>query len=232
MSELGAVSSRARPQIIYGLVLRGPKVVLADFTPLAGNFQQATIQILDKLDTATEGKSYAYGEYAFHYIIDEPSGLWFVCMAERAMGRRIPFGYLGAVKEQFKQQYSNDQVECAIAYGMQGEFREHLKMLMETYNSPDADRVASLMSKVQHVNDVLMESIDAILERQEKIDLLVNRSQQLVDSSSTFRRNAEGLRRSYWWKNARTKIIVVVFLILAVCVIILASCGITLKHCQ
>lgn len=222
---------RDRPQIIYALVIRGPKVVLAEHTALAGNFQQATIQILEKLERTAEWKSYIYGEYAFHYIIDQSSGLWFVCMTDRAMGRRIPFGFLGAVQESFKRQYSNDEVSCAIAYGMQGDFREQLKNLMETYNSPNADRIASMMSKVQHINDNLMESIDKILERQEKIELLVTRSQMLSESAGSFRREAERLRRVVWWRNARTMSILACLVFLAILVIIIASCGITFKEC-
>eukprot|EP00913_Durusdinium_trenchii_P004908 g4555.t1 len=136
---------RERSQIIYALVIRGQKVVLAEYTALAGNFQQATMQILQKLESSAEWKSYIYGEYAFHYIVDQTADLWFV--------------------------------ESAIAYGMQSDFREELQFLLERYNSPDVDRVASMMAKVQHINDHLMESIDKILERQEKIELLVSRSQ-------------------------------------------------------
>ena len=40
-------------------------------------------------------------------------------------------------------------MESAIAYGMQGEFREQLKTLMEKYNSPEVDRVASMMAKAR-----------------------------------------------------------------------------------
>ena len=101
---------------------------------------KATIQILQKLESTSEWKSYIYGsrlgssrpedrkegtegteacecrgEYAFHYIVDQTLNLWpggggrgrasgqserrFVCMAERLLGRRIPFGFLQAVQE-------------------------------------------------------------------------------------------------------------------------------------
>ena len=40
-------------------------------------------------------------------------------------------------------------MESAIAYGMQGDFREQLKTLMEKYNSPEVDRVASMMAKAR-----------------------------------------------------------------------------------
>ncbi|CAJ1365740.1 unnamed protein product, partial [Effrenium voratum] len=190
-------------QIIYALVIRGQKVVLAEYTALAGNFQQATIQILQKLESSPEWKSYIYGEYAFHYIVDQVSGLWFVCMADRQLGRRVPFSFLNAVQEAFAQSYSNEQVESAIAYGMQTDFREELQGLMERFNAPDHDRVASLTAKVQHINDHLMESIDKILERQEKIELLVNRTQMLAENASQWRRETEHLRRAVWWRNCK-----------------------------
>merc|ERR1719162_496971 len=69
-----------RPQIIFALVSRGPHDVLAEYTALTGNFEQATRQFLQKLCPTTEWKSYIYGEQALHYIID--GELWFTCMAD------------------------------------------------------------------------------------------------------------------------------------------------------
>ncbi|CAE6970681.1 vamp7B [Symbiodinium natans] len=222
---------RERPQIIYALVIRGQRVVLAEYTALAGNFQQATIQILQKLESTHEWKSYIYGEYAFHYIVDQSLNLWFVCMAERLLGRRIPFGFLQAVQDGFLEAYTAEQVESAIAYGMQENFRERLRELMERYNSQDVDRVQSMMAKVQHINDHLMDSIDKILERQEKIDLLVHRSEVLSASASSFRRDAEHLRRRVWWQNARTMAVMACVLVIAILVVVLASCGFSFSHC-
>mmetsp|Transcript_40557 Transcript_40557/g.94171 ORF Transcript_40557/g.94171 Transcript_40557/m.94171 type:complete len:225 (-) Transcript_40557:19-693(-) len=222
---------RGRPQIVYALVIRGQRVVLAEYTALAGNFQQATIQILQKLESTSEWKSYIYGEYAFHYIVDQTLGLWFVCMAERLLGRRIPFGFLQAVQDAFAQTYSAEQAESAIAYGMQSNFREQLQGLMERYNSPDVDRVASMMAKVQHINDHLMDSIDLILERQEKIDLLVHRSEELSASASSFRRDAEHLRRRVWWQNAKTMAGMACVVIFAILVVLMFFCGFSFSKC-
>mmetsp|Transcript_87986 Transcript_87986/g.249265 ORF Transcript_87986/g.249265 Transcript_87986/m.249265 type:complete len:225 (+) Transcript_87986:88-762(+) len=221
---------RERSQIIYGLVLRGPKVVLAEYTAASGNFQQATMQILQRLERTVEFKSYVYGEYAVHYIIDEATELWFVCLAEKLMGRRIPFAFLAATQEAF-QRYSSDQVQSAIAYGMQTEFKPVIQHLMEKYNSPDADRVTAMMEKVQHINDTLMEGIDKILERQERIDLLVSRSETLAQSSSSFVREAGHLRRVVWWQNARTLAMLGCAGAVIILIIVMASCGITFQHC-
>lgn len=223
---------RERSQIIYALVIRNQKVVLAEYTALAGNFQQATMQILQKLESSIEWKSYIYGDYAFHYIVDQTSNLWFVCMAERALMRRVPFAFLQAVQETFMQKYTKEQVESAIAYGMQSDFRDELQHLLERYNSPDVDRVAAMMTKVQHINDHLMESIDKIMERQEKIELLVSRSQVLSESASSFRRDAEQLRRLVWWGNVKKVLIMGLIVVLVILVIAMLSCGITFSKCR
>jgi len=225
-------SDQQPPQIIYGVIIRALKIVLAEHTGLAGNFQQAIISILPKIDrTAEEWKSYTYGEYAFHYIIDAEADLLFLAMAEHSMGRRIPFAFLAAAQEAFNKRYSSDQVQSAIAYGMNGDFRGELQLLMDRFNSPDADRVAQLNAKVADINDKLMESIDRILERQEKIELLVNRSEVLSTSSVSFRREAEQVRRRMWWRNTRTLAMLSLAALVGILILLMSACGITFQRC-
>merc|ERR1711972_709812 len=162
---------------------------------------------------------------------ENATGLWFVCMADRAMGRRLPFALPSAMQESFMQWYGPPQIVSAEFHGMQAEFGGEVQALVERYNSPDADRVASLMQKVQHVNDNLMESMDKILERQEKIDVLVHRSRMLEDSAVSFRREAERVRITVWWRNARMLVCICVIVVLAVLVIAMASCGFSLQNC-
>jgi len=217
--------------MIYALVIREPKVVLAEYTGLTGNFQQATMLILQKLDGSDEWKSYTLGEYAFHYIIDRTSGLWFVCMADGLMGRRMPFGFLTALKEEFKKRYTPEEIQCAIAYGMRAEFDGQIQVLMDKYNDPREDRVQHLLQTVHEITDDVMESIDQILGRQEKIELLVNRSQSLAISSSSFRREAVQVRNVIWWQNTKIKLLLAFLAIFFIILIAFASCGITFSHC-
>mmetsp|Transcript_30047 Transcript_30047/g.55451 ORF Transcript_30047/g.55451 Transcript_30047/m.55451 type:complete len:232 (-) Transcript_30047:109-804(-) len=223
-----------RKEIIYSLVTRGPNVVLAEYTALAGNFQQATVQFLHKIQPTEEWKSYIYGDQAFHYIMDHSiieGGVWFVCMADRAMERRRPLAFLQALQETFRNQFSTDEVATASAWGLQKDFGDKIRLYMEKFNSPESDKITSMMAKVQHINDNLVESIDKILERQDKIELLVNRSQLLSESSSSFSREAQRLRRVVWWRNTRKLAIFAVVGILAILIILFASCGIRFERC-
>merc|ERR1712060_960034 len=102
---------------------------------------------------------------------------------------------------------------------------------MVEYNSPNDARIASMLQTVQHINDNLMDSIEKILERQEKIELLVTRSQMLSMSSSSFRREAVQVRQRIWWQNLRMWLILAGIVLLVILLIVVSSCGITLHHC-
>eukprot|EP00929_Paragymnodinium_shiwhaense_P059430 TRINITY_DN29767_c0_g1_i1.p1 TRINITY_DN29767_c0_g1~~TRINITY_DN29767_c0_g1_i1.p1 ORF type:complete len:267 (+),score=71.23 TRINITY_DN29767_c0_g1_i1:112-912(+) len=220
-----------RPQITYALIVRGRDVVLAEHTRISGNFQQATLQILGRLDPIEDWTSYLYGEYAFHCVHDASSGLSFVCMADPKMLRRIPFAFLSNLQESFLARYPREKTATAEEYEMHTQFRGELQTLMDKWNAPGADRLTAMMQKVQHINDSLMESIDKILERQEKIDILVKSSELLSQSSSSFVREANTLRRVMWWRNAKTLALIGGICLLAVLVLVMAGCGFTFKHC-
>ena len=48
-----------------------------------------------------------------------------------------------------------------------------------------------------------MENIDKVLERGEKIELLVDKASGITDSSFRFKKQARTLQRVLWWKNAK-----------------------------
>lgn len=225
------MGTEVRPQIIFALVTRGPQVVLADYSGLSvtGNFEAATRQFVTKINPSEEWKSYICGDQAFHYFID--GDLWFVCMADKAMERRLPFGFMAAVQEAFKKRYDPQTVAAAPAHGMNVEFRETIRELMNRYNSPDADRVASMTEKVQHINQNLVESIDKLLDREEKIHLLINRSEMLSQSSESFHRDSRQLHRNVRWRNLRTHIILAVVIVVGILIVVWVSCGLKFDRC-
>lgn len=211
----------ARPQIIFGLVTRGPEIVLAEYAGLTGNFEEATRKFIQNIkpgNAQEDWKSYTCGEQAFHYIID--GELWYVCMADRTMERRLPFGFLSALKDLFDERFKKEVWSKAGAFSLNDQFRDDIAVLMEKYNSPDADRVASMTAKVRQIEDGLMDSIDKLMDRQEKIELLVNRSQVLSESSSSFNRESTRLHRTIRWRNLKTHLILGGIAILVIIILV------------
>ena len=53
------------------------------------------------------------------------------------------------------------------------------------------------------VQESVIESIDKILQRQERIDLLVERTEGLNRAVNQFHRSSRVLRRRFWWQNMK-----------------------------
>ena len=47
---------------------------------------------------------------------------------------------------------------------------------------------------------IMVENIEKVLERGEKLDLLVDKTELLQEGAFNFRREAKRLRQSLWWK--------------------------------
>lgn len=62
----------------------------------------------------------------------------------------------------------------------------------------------------------MIDNIEKVLNRGEKIDLLVGRTQDLSDSAQDFRYRSKKLKNTMWWRNV--KLIVVLLVIVAVSV--------------
>ena len=58
------------------------------------------------------------------------------------------------------------------------------------------------------IRDMLNCFLDKILERQEKIELMVDNSETLANSATQFRKRSTDLKRTMWWKNCKLWIVV------------------------
>ena len=187
--------------IIYSVVARGT-VVLAEFSSARGNFDQVARKILEKIPTQTNSKmSYVYERHIFHYSVDDQ--IIYLCMADEEFGRRIPFTFLDDIKDRFRATYG-DRGKTALAYAMNEDFSRVLKSVMDYYsNNPNADRINKLKGEVDEVKSVMVQNIERVLERGERIELLVDKTENLSQSAFKFKKSSTALKRSMWWKNIK-----------------------------
>jgi len=208
--------------IIYGLVARGP-VILSEYTNTTGNFTQVTQAILDKIPPNNSKLTYVYDRYLFHYICE--NGVTYMCMADDSFQRRIPFAFLEDIKQRFLKAYSKDRIDTALAYGM-NEFAKVIADRMEYYSSnPDADRIRQVHGEIEQVKDVMVHNIERVLERGERIELLVDKTDNLNQQAFAFKKRSTALKRSMWWKNTKLMIILIFVIILIFYFIIASACG-------
>jgi len=208
--------------IIYALVARG-SCVLAEFTSTSGNFTTVTRRILDKIPPQDSKMSYVYDRHIFHYIVDD--GLTFLCMADEEFGRRVPFAFLDDIKGRFKATYG-DRGKTALAYGMNADFSRVIQNQMDYYNNnPNADRINRVRGEIDEVKNVMVHNIEKVLERGERIELLVDRTETLNQTAVKFKKHSTQLKRAMWWKNVKIMIIIAVVVLVVIYFIVAMACG-------
>ncbi|RZC90809.1 hypothetical protein C5167_028646 [Papaver somniferum] len=210
--------------IVYAVVARG-SVVLAEFSAVSGNTGAVCRRILEKLPSEAETRlCFSQDRYIFHIL--KIDGITFLCMANDTFGRRIPFSYLEDIHMRFMKNYGR-VAHTAPAYAMNDDFSRVLHQEMEFFSSnPSADAL-------DHVRTIMVDNIDKILDRGDRVELLVDKTATMQDSTFHFRKQSRRLRRALWMKNVKLLAMLTGVIIFVLYLIIAACCGgITLPSCR
>lgn len=208
--------------LIYAVIAK-ETTVLAESASSEGNFASAAANIIEKIaeqQKPYQKLTYVYDQYLFHYIVE--NGLIFMCMADSETGRRVPFTFLEDVKKQFTETYG-DRVINALPYGM-NEFSRVLSAQMEKY-AGEGSIIRQVQGEIDQVRDVMVQNIEKVLDRGERIEILVNKTDSLNSAAFQFKKRSTALKRQMWWKNTKLMIILSVVIILILYFIICAACG-------
>jgi vesicle-associated membrane protein 7 len=176
-----------------------------------------------------------------HYIADSPSSssnapdeqlsshaaVTYLVVAQAELGRRVPFAFLLDMKKKFLDKYPPEDTnfQSLPAYGSAA-FNTQLKSMLQQYNvGPPSDSLTNARREIDSVKDIMTENIERVLERGERIDLLVDKTDRLGGSARDFRVRSRGLRRQMWWKNVRVMALLIVVVIFLLYLFIGFGCG-------
>lgn len=209
--------------ILYSVVARGP-VVLAKHAHCAGNFEEVTEKILAKVPPQNDKLTYTQGPYLFHYICED--SIIYMCITDDDFQRSRAFLYLTEIKRRFIAIYGQG-AQTALAYAMNTEFSRVLDSEMKYYteSNQDIDMLSKVHGELDELKDIMVKNIDNVAMRGERLELLVNKTENLTASSVTFRSTSRNLARSLFWKNVKIYVIVGAILIVATYVIVSIACG-------
>ncbi|KAI8322530.1 synaptobrevin, partial [Martensiomyces pterosporus] len=74
--------------------------------------------------------------------------------------------------------------------------------------------------QVDEVVGIMQENINKVMEREERLDTLQNKTEQLNEGARQFRRGATDVRKKMWWRDMKLKIIIAVIVIILIIVIV------------
>ena len=150
-------------------------------------------------------------------------------IASSNFGRRIPFGYLVEIKKQFLSRYDAESTDFAAMppYGA-GDFNGQLKKLMVGYGTTEGgkqDAITNVQQDIDNVRGIMTENIERVLERGERIDLLVDKTDRLGVGAHDFRVRSRGLKRRMWWKNMKLMVLLGVVIVFLIYLFVGFGCG-------
>mmetsp|Transcript_8136 Transcript_8136/g.50369 ORF Transcript_8136/g.50369 Transcript_8136/m.50369 type:complete len:140 (-) Transcript_8136:3651-4070(-) len=90
--------------------------------------------------------------------------------------------------------------------------------------SADPDKMRSVQNQVSAVKSVMIENIERVLDRGEKIELLVDKTENLRFQADTFQKSGRQLRRAMCRQNLKMKLVILGILLMIGLVLFFVIC--------
>ncbi|AWP12427.1 Vesicle-associated membrane protein 7 isoform 2 [Scophthalmus maximus] len=169
--------------------------ILAKHAWCGGNFLEVTEQILAKIPSENNKLTYSHGSF------------------------------LSEVKKRFQTTYGS-RAQTALPYAMNSEFSSAMAAQMKHHSDPrGSDRITESQMQVDDLKGIMVRNIDLVAQRGEKLELLIDKTENLVDSSVTFKTTSRNLARAMCMKNLKLTVVIVLVCLVVLYVVVSAACG-------
>ena len=175
-------------------------------------------QALDKVPSNDAKFTYNSDRHTFNYLVD--GGYTYLVVADDEIGRQVPFQFLERIKGQFQQKFK-ETASALNAHALDRTFGPILKKEMEEsiafeigqQGGQAQTKVQTVQQQVTEVKEIMMDNIEKVLDRGEKIEVLVDKTEALRFQADNFHKQGRALRNRMWWNNLKMKLILLAFVI-------------------
>ena len=116
---------------------------------------------------------------------------------------------------QLTASYAASDLASADHLSLSSTFNGTISRLMQQFtDNPPVDPVRQAQQEIDGTKQIMVQNIEAILSRGERIELLVDKTDQMSHNAKAFRKRSQALRRRMWWKN--TKLIALTGMVVSV----------------
>uniref|UniRef100_H2XUP2 V-SNARE coiled-coil homology domain-containing protein n=3 Tax=Ciona intestinalis TaxID=7719 RepID=H2XUP2_CIOIN len=82
-----------------------------------------------------------------------------------------------------------------------------------------------MQNQVGEVTGIMRQNIEKVIERGDKLDDLVDKTEDLQAGAATFKVTAKRIQRKYFWQNKKMLIIIIVIVLIIITLIVLFATG-------
>jgi hypothetical protein len=172
------------------------------------------------------------GGYTLNFL--RRSGFVFGVVAPEQQGRAVPFAFLDRAADAFLSGPHVARATTATsAYALDRQLSPLLQQELRYCDSHSAelDRVAAVRSRVDEVRQVMVQNVEAVLARGERLDVMVEKTDALASTARDFQRQGTALRRKMWWREKKMWALVALLVLLGALVIFLLACFSSGRNC-
>jgi len=87
------------------------------------------------------------------------------------------------------------------------------------------DRARRSQNEIEDVKNVMVGNIERVLQRGERIELLVDRTEGMKTNAFKFKKQSTQLKRAMWYKNVRLMIIIGFVIVVVIYFVVAMICG-------
>jgi vesicle-associated membrane protein 7 len=213
--------------ILYACVVQiKDKAVLADCT-YRHSSSQLTQTVQKKIIPLTTSPNYTHVRSSFtaddmlFQISRKNNEIVFLCVTTPGYTAYMAFNFLDKIANTFFSFYK-DATQRSVSICQP--FIRILRQEGEFFNSPDANKLKKVQSQIDEVKNVMMENLDAVIQRGDKIENLVDKSSTLLDESQSFVTNSTSLKRKMRWRQIKIVLAIILLIAVIITVIVLIAC--------
>ncbi len=111
-----------------------------------------------------------------------------MCLRDKNYPDKAAFLFLEDIKDRFFQTFSEIDYKTAIPNGLNARFNQTLKSRMEYFrkNYNEEDKLGLLRRTLNETKNEIMQTDDALSVRSEKINLIVNKAENIKTESKSY----------------------------------------------
>ncbi|XP_076453479.1 vesicle-associated membrane protein 7-like [Babylonia areolata] len=213
--------------IVYSCIARGTNVLCSNQTG-AGSYSSTIQSMLGNIPSTSDGKrTYSANNNDYHCLIE--NGIVFVCVTESGISKQQPYSFLAEIKRRLQSGPLAMRAMTAGTGELDKDFNFVLAQQMKNFSKAGNDNVSRLQSQVDEVKGVMTQNIEMVLERGERLEDLMDKTDDLSASAMTFQKTARRIRKKYWWQNKKMTLIICgisLLVIIVIIIIVLFSTGV------
>ncbi|KAM8968857.1 LOW QUALITY PROTEIN: vesicle-associated membrane protein 7-like [Sarcophilus harrisii] len=218
--------------ITYSCIANG-RVILAELALTGGSYQDAVSSVLKLVLLKAEKKTTArIGSYVYHTLFID--GITYLCATDNPLDVTLPTAFLDEVSKNYSENPLMLQEPFPPSNAIIADFQHVLGKCSKQSGSPitlfcvmkynqnqGEFMISALKSQVTDVKNSMSQNIDKMLKREEKLNILIDRTDNLQVATKAFQKTTTKTSKKMWWRNY--KIIIIICSIFIIIIIILLS---------